>query len=146
MVASMEPKNVNGITGWALRAAGLFFLGIAAVGVVLPILPSTCFLLVSAACFARSSPRLYHWLHHNRVFGKLLRDYRDHRMIPMRIKFASLFVLWVTIGITFVAVPILVVRIIVVAVAATVTVHVVSLRHRAAPDRAAVEAAADQVY
>jgi len=142
----MEPQNVNGITGWALRAAGLFFLGLAAVGVVLPIMPSTCFLLASAACFARSSPRLYHWLHHNRVFGKLLRDYRDYRMIPMRIKITSLVVLWVTIGITFVAVPNLLVRIIVVAVATTVTLHVVSLRHRAAPEPAADGIAPDQVY
>jgi hypothetical protein len=142
----MEPKNVNGIRGWVLRAAGLFFLGIAAVGVVLPILPSTCFLLVSAACFARSSPRLYHWLHHNAVFGKLLRDYRDYRMIPMRVKFASLVVLWVTIGITFFAVPNLLVRIVVVTVASTVTLHVVSLRHRAAPEAVPEGVAPDQVY
>jgi uncharacterized membrane protein YbaN (DUF454 family) len=141
----MEPKAVNGITGWALRAAGLFFLALAAIGVVLPIMPSTCFLLVSAACFARSSPRLYHWLHHNRVFGELLRDYRDYRMIPMRIKITSLVVLWVTIGVTFFAVPNLVVRIIIVAVAATVSLHVVSLRHRAAPEAVAGGAAPDEV-
>jgi uncharacterized membrane protein YbaN (DUF454 family) len=142
----MPRQSVNGITGWVLRAAGLFFLGLAAVGVVVPIMPTTCFLLVSAACFARSSPRLYHWLHHNRVFGKLLRDYRDHRMIALRIKIASLVVLWVTIGFTFVAVPIFVVRVIVVAVAASVTLHVWSLKHRAAPEPPAGAAASDPVY
>ena len=144
MVATMDAaKPVNGIRGWALRAAGMFFLGLAAIGVVLPIMPSTCFLLVSAGCFARSSPRLYHWLHENRVFGKLLRDYRDHRMIPMTVKVTSVAVLWITIGITFFAVPVLVVRIVVVTVAAGVTWHVVSLRHRAAREHPPGVATAD---
>lgn len=129
---------VTGARAWVLRAGGLGLLSLAAIGVVLPLMPATCFLLASAWCFARSSPRLYHWLHHNRLFGKLLRDYRDHRMIPLRIKIASVAVLWLTIGITFVAVPNLIVRLIVVAVGATVSAHVVSVRHRvAAPDSGA---------
>ena len=128
------PERVTGARAWLLRGAGLGLLGLAAIGVVLPLMPATCFLLASAWCFARSSPRLYHWLHHNRVFGKLLRDYRDHRMIPLRVKIASVAVLWVTIGATFAAVPNLVVRLIVVAVGATVTAHVVSVRHRIAQE------------
>ena len=126
-------QPVSGARAWVLRAAGLVFLVLAAIGVVLPLMPATCFLLASAWCFARSSPRLYHWLHHNRLFGKLLRDYRDHRVIPLRVKVASVAVLWVTIGVTFVAVPNLIVRLLVVAIGASVSAHVVSVRHRIAP-------------
>lgn len=53
---------------------------------VLPVLPTTPFLLVAAACFARSSPRFYDWLLSNRIFGPLIRDWREHRCIPLRAK------------------------------------------------------------
>lgn len=61
-------------------------MGLAALGVILPVLPTTPFLLVAAACFARSSPRFYHWLLANRVFGPLIREWREHRSIPLRAK------------------------------------------------------------
>ncbi|MCI0437063.1 MAG: YbaN family protein [Gemmatimonadetes bacterium] len=130
--APVEP--LSGPKAWALRVAGLLFLGLAGIGVVLPLMPATCFLLVSAGCFGRSSPRLYHWMHHNPVFGKLLRDYRDHRVIPIRIKVASVAVLWVTMGITLVLVPNWIVRVIIIAIGVTITAHVVSVRHRAIPE------------
>ncbi len=69
-----------------LLGTGSLFVGLAAVGVVLPVLPTTPFLLVAAACFARSSPRFYEWLLANRVFGPLIRDWREHRCIPLRAK------------------------------------------------------------
>jgi hypothetical protein len=134
--AGAPRRLATGPRAWALRVAGLLFLGLAAIGVVMPLMPATCFVLAGAACFARSSPRLYDWLHHNRLFGRILRDYRDHRVIPLRIKLASVFVLWVTIAITFMAVSQLVVRIIVLAIGATITAHVVSVRHRAAVETA----------
>ena len=69
-----------------LLGTGFLFVGLAAVGVVLPVLPTTPFLLVAAACFARSSPRFYEWLLQNRVFGPLIRDWREHRCIPLHAK------------------------------------------------------------
>lgn len=69
-----------------MLATGFLFVGLAALGVVLPVLPTTPFLLIAAACFARSSPRFYDWLMTNRVFGPLIRDWREHRSIPLRAK------------------------------------------------------------
>jgi hypothetical protein len=76
------------------------------VGVFLPVLPTTPFLLVAAWAFARSSPRLSAWLEAHRRFGQFLRDWREHRAIPVRAKLlaaagmtASWFVLlWRTDG------------------------------------------------
>ena len=62
------------------------FLGIALLGVVLPVVPATPFLLLSAACFARSSQRFYDWLSNHRSFGPLVREWREHRSIPWRTK------------------------------------------------------------
>ena len=74
----------------AIRAgflvAGFVFLGIAVLGLALPVLPATPFLLLAAACFARSSPRFYDWLLNHRTFGPLVREWREHGAIPWRTK------------------------------------------------------------
>lgn len=65
---------------------GLLFVGLAALGAVLPVLPTTPFLLVAAACFAKSSPRLHQWLINNKVFGPLIVNWQQTRTIPRRAK------------------------------------------------------------
>ena len=67
-----------------LKITGLFFVGLAILGAALPVLPTTPFLLVAAACFAKSSPYLYQKLLSNKIFGPLIRDWREHKAIPKR--------------------------------------------------------------
>lgn len=69
---------------WAILGGGLVAIGL--VGAVLPVLPTTPFLILAAACFARSSPRLEAWLLNHRHFGPPLRDWRRHGAIPPRAK------------------------------------------------------------
>jgi hypothetical protein len=69
-----------------LKCIGIFFVGLAILGVVLPILPTTPFLLVAAACFAKSSPELQKKLLANKIFGPLINDWQKHRTIPKRAK------------------------------------------------------------
>ncbi len=71
---------------WLLLGAGFLFLGLGVVGVILPLLPTTPFVLVAAACFSRSSPRFYNWLLSNRVFGPTIHEWRAHRSIPLHAK------------------------------------------------------------
>ena len=61
-----------------------FALGV--VGAFLPLLPTTPFLLLAAACWARSSPRFHDWLMNHRVFGPTLRSWRAHRALPPGVK------------------------------------------------------------
>jgi len=65
---------------------GLLFLALAVLGVVLPGLPTTPFLLLAAGCFAKSSPRLYNWLLGNRTFGPMIQDWQEHRCISRRVR------------------------------------------------------------
>jgi uncharacterized membrane protein YbaN (DUF454 family) len=57
---------------------------------VVPVLPTTPFILLAAACFARSSDRFYHWLLHHRTFGPLVREWRQYRSIPYRTKLLAI--------------------------------------------------------
>jgi uncharacterized membrane protein YbaN (DUF454 family) len=63
-------------------------------GIFLPLLPTTPFLLLASACFARGSTRMHNWLQTNRVFGKYLRDYENGKGIPLRGKVWILIFMW----------------------------------------------------
>jgi len=67
-------------------ALGVLFLLLGGIGVVLPLLPTTPFVLLAAACFARSSPRLHNWLLESELFGPMLRDWEKNKCISARVK------------------------------------------------------------
>lgn len=73
-----------------LKVSGFIFVGLAMLGVILPLLPTTPFLLVAAACFAKSSPFFYNKLLNSRLFGQLIKDWQDHRSISLKAKIISL--------------------------------------------------------
>ena len=73
-----------------LKAVGLFFVGLAILGAFLPLLPTTPFLLISALCFAKSSPRLYNKLLANKTFGPLIYHWRKNKSIPKKAKLIAL--------------------------------------------------------
>ncbi|MFO0801632.1 MAG: YbaN family protein [Gemmataceae bacterium] len=76
--------------------AGLLCVGMAYVGVVLPGLPTTPWVLLASYCFGRSSQRLQRWLRRTPAFGRLLRDWEEHRGIRKPVKiFAVLLILMV---------------------------------------------------
>lgn len=65
---------------------GLVALALGLAGVVLPLVPTTPFMILAAACFAKSSPRLHNWLVSHPVFGPAIRDWRENRAINRRAK------------------------------------------------------------
>ncbi len=73
-----------------LKITGIFFVALAFIGAFLPLLPTTPFLLVAAACFAKSSPRMYKMLLANKVFGPMIYHWQQSRSIPKRAKIISL--------------------------------------------------------
>lgn len=71
---------------WLLWAAGSLSLVLGLIGVVLPGLPTTPFILLAAACYAKASPRLHAYLLNHRLTGPLLRDWETHRSLTRRTK------------------------------------------------------------
>ena len=89
-----------------LVVAGLGSVGLAVLGAFLPLLPTTPFLLLAAACFARASPRFYNWLLNNRTFGPLLAEWREHRAIPYRTKWSAIGLMGATLSVSIlIAIP-----------------------------------------
>ena len=78
--------------------AGSVFVVLGAFGVILPGLPTTPFLILAAACYIRSSQRLYDWLIANKTFGPYLRDYREGKGIPKRAKKIALIMMTIFVG------------------------------------------------
>lgn len=128
-VEPADPGSVNPVRRFFLVTGGIFSLALGILGIPLPLLPTTPFLLLSAYLFARSSPRLYNWLIYHRIFGKYIRDYREKRGVPLGVKIGALSLLWVTISLSaFLAVELWWVRVLLFAIAIGVTSHILCLK------------------
>ena len=72
---------------------GSIFVAIGTIGIFVPGLPTTVFMLLAAACYVRSSDKLYNWLIKNKTFGKYIKDYREGKGMPKRAKFLALLMM-----------------------------------------------------
>lgn len=84
--AANSDKCVTGLRRWLYLTLGLFFVGLAALGAMFPILPTTPFLILASSFFVRSSPALQAWLMRLPVWGLMLRDWEQHRAVRPRAK------------------------------------------------------------
>lgn len=84
----------------ALTLLGWLFVGLGMIGVVLPLVPTTPFLLVALVCFSHGSPRFYDWLYHHRVLGEPLRAWQEERRIPKRAWLMIAIMMSISISIT----------------------------------------------
>lgn len=73
---------------------GTTFFSIGAVGVVIPVLPTTPFILISVFCFGKSSKRAERWISNNRYFGSYIENYKNKNGVPLDIKLKSIAFLW----------------------------------------------------
>lgn len=90
----------TGVRRFLFAGLGLLFVGIAILGAILPVLPTTPWVLLAGACFARSSPRLHRWLRGTPYFGHILRDWETHRGIRWRVKLFAVGLVVTVIGLT----------------------------------------------
>ena len=118
----------NRAAGLLLKIAGTVSLIIGGVGIVLPLLPTTPFLLLAAVCYARSSERWYRWLLYNRWFGSYIRNWHEGRGIPMKTKALLILFLVLTLGYSAAfVVPFFIGKVALIIVAVCVSVHILSL-------------------
>ncbi|MFR9620495.1 MAG: YbaN family protein [Rikenellaceae bacterium] len=108
---------------------GIISLALGTLGIVVPLLPTTPFLLLSAALFMRCSPKLHTWLMTNPLLGEYIRNYNENRSMPLRAKLTSISLVWISIGYCtlYVAKGIILAQIALVALASAITWHILSL-------------------
>jgi len=120
---------MKGLTRTLLIACSTLCVVLGAVGMFLPILPTTPFLLLAAVCYARSSRRFYHWLMTNRWCGEYIRNYREGRGIPLKQKVLMILLLWLTIGYAaWFVVSLWWLKLILFGIAVAVTIHLVGIK------------------
>lgn len=112
-----------------LIVAGTNFVVLGVVGIFVPLLPTTPFLLLAAACYARSSPRCHKWLLNNRWFGQYIRNYLENKGCTLKVKRLALTFLWTAIGFSILfAVQSFGIRLLLVLIAIGVSVHILRLQ------------------
>ena len=112
-----------------LVASGTFFLVLGVIGIFIPLLPTTPFLLLSAACYIRGSKKFYNWLIKNKWFGEYIKNYQEGKGVPLNVKIISLIILWITIIFsTIVIVSYFLIRIILIIIAIGVTIHIMAIK------------------
>jgi len=112
-----------------LIVAGSASVALGVIGIFVPILPTTPFLLLAAACYARSSQRLYHWILNQRIIGRYIQNYREGKGVPVSVKLTTLMLLWIAIGYSvFFVVHILWLRLLLLAIAVSVSIHIYMIR------------------
>lgn len=106
MVPRKNPCSVSPHKRLVLLGAGHFFLVLGLIGVFVPLLPTTPFLLLTSFCYARSSERWNQWLLNSRWLGPYLRDFQSGMGIPLRAKILTIVLLWASLSYgIFVAIP-----------------------------------------
>jgi uncharacterized protein len=109
---------------YILVFAGCISLVLGIIGLFIPLLPTTPFLLLTAFLFAKSSERMYKWLHSNKIFGKFLSRYKQRLGIPIKTKIMGLVTLWVSILFSsFYIIQNWIIRIALIAIAIAVSIH-----------------------
>lgn len=98
-------------------------------GIFLPLLPTTPFLLLGAACYCKASKRLYDLLLNNKFLGQYIRDFHEGNGIPLRAKIVAISLLWITIGYSiFFVISVIVAKVLLFLIAVGVTIHLLSFK------------------
>ena len=122
-------RMLNQLLKWILITAGTIFVVLGILGIFLPILPTTPFLLLAAACYARSSKKFYDWLLNNKLFGANIKNYREGKGVPLKVKIFTISLLWITILFSILLiVQIMWIRILLLLIAIGVTFHIILIK------------------
>jgi hypothetical protein len=109
--------------------AGIIFVLLGCVGIVLPVLPTTPFLLLAAICFSKGSEKLHSWLINSTVLGKYIDDYMKGKGIPLHAKVISIAFIWTGIGYSIYKMREVVFgQVILFLIAVTVSIHIITIK------------------
>jgi hypothetical protein len=133
MAHSDIPQSRHRSVRYTLLAIGWLSVLLGVIGIFVPVLPTTPFLLLAAACFVRSSRRFYLWLVNHKHLGPWIRDYLEGNGIPLKGKVYAIGLMWASIGLSCYLVPMPWARAFMLTSAVLVTLYI--LRQKTLPVR-----------
>ena len=123
----------NPVIRYVLLAIGWLSVALGVIGIFLPVLPTTPFLLLAAACFMRSSKRFYLWLVNHRQLGPWIIDYLGGQGIPLKGKVSAIGLMWLSISLSCYLVPLFWARAFMLTSAVVVSVYILRQKTRTKP-------------
>ena len=126
---NVQVKSISPLTKYLYLASGFILVIIGVIGIFLPILPTTIFLILASACFIRSSPQANEWLRNHKILGMYIKNYQDKSGLTLKSKMISIILLWLMISTSaFLFTELWYIRLLLFLIAAGVTSHLIMVK------------------
>jgi len=126
---NVQVKLISPLTKYLYLASGFILVIIGVVGIFLPILPTTIFLILASACFIRSSPKANEWLRNHKILGMYIKNYQDKSGLTLKSKIINIILLWLMISVSaFLFTELWYIRLLLFLIAAGVTIHLLMVK------------------
>lgn len=120
---------ISPIAKYFYLLSGFLLVAIGVIGIFLPLLPTTIFLILASICFLKSSPKANEWLRNHKVLGGYIDNYQNKTGLTRKANIASIITLWTSISLSaFLLTEELYIRIILLVIAIGVTIHLVMIK------------------
>jgi len=122
-------KSLSPVIKYFYLISGFLLVAIGVIGIFLPLLPTTIFLILASVCFVKSSPRANEWLRNHKVLGTYIKNYQDKSGLTITSKIFNLILLWGMITVSaFLFTYGLYIRLLLFAIAIGVSIHLVMIK------------------
>ena len=122
-------KSISPVIKYFYLISGFLLVAIGVIGIFLPLLPTTIFLILASVCFVKSSPRANEWLRNHKVLGAYIKNYQDKSGLTITSKIFSLSLLWGMITVSaFLFTDELYIKLLLFAIAIGVSIHLVMIK------------------
>lgn len=126
---AINVKPLPTIYRYAYLVGGILLVAIGVIGIFLPVLPTTIFLILASACFVKSSPKANEWLRNHKILGVYLKNYQDKSGLTIKSKVINIIFLWITISVSaFLLTESLPIKILLFAIATGVSIHLIMIK------------------
>jgi len=133
--SNQKKIELAGFYRYFYLVSGILLVAIGVIGIFLPILPTTIFLILASACFVKGSPKANEWLRNHKILGQYLKNYQDKTGLSIKSKIINIVLLWSMILISaFLFVEELYIRLILIGIAVGVTVHLLMVKTKKESD------------
>ncbi|MCZ7613567.1 MAG: YbaN family protein [Ignavibacteriaceae bacterium] len=124
----IQVKTLSSAMKYFYLVSGFLLVTIGVIGIFLPVLPTTIFLILASACFIKSSPQANEWLRNHKVLGMYIKNYQDGTGLTIKSKIINISLLWLMISVSaFLFTELWYIRLLLFLIAVGVTIHLSSL-------------------